>query len=199
MLIKHCQLFAMSVLCLSLTACSGGGAGTQKDGYQPYHLARTYSRPTLTRQNLYRQRQGIRKLTWNPQLAQRAQSWANYLRDNKGCAMIHSKAGSQRDKNEGENLFLSIVWHPKKRIGPIASNSAAADDWYREKPFYNAGTGKCQGGVCGHYKQMMWRDTRQVGCGVAQCIKQQDKMWYVREIWVCRYSPIGNWPGKRAY
>jgi len=45
--------------------------------------------------------------------------------------------------------------------------------------------------VCGHYTQIVWRDTKQVGCGVARDNR--------REIWVCNYDPPGNWVGHRPY
>jgi hypothetical protein len=37
---------------------------------------------------------------------------------------------------------------------------------------------------------MVWKDTRQIGCGVAKCY-----LGTVR-LWVCRYGPTGNWAGK---
>ena len=36
----------------------------------------------------------------------------------------------------------------------------------------------------GHFTQVVWKDTRQLGCGVAMCDGG--------EIWVCNYSPPGN-------
>ena len=40
----------------------------------------------------------------------------------------------------------------------------------------------------GHFTQVVWRGTTQVGCGHSQC-KGND-------IWVCNYDPAGNWDGQ---
>jgi len=45
--------------------------------------------------------------------------------------------------------------------------------------------------VVGHYTQMIWRNTTEVGCAVAE---RDD-----RQILVCRYSPPGNVRGEMAY
>jgi len=42
----------------------------------------------------------------------------------------------------------------------------------------------------GHFTQMIWRDSKQLGCGVARCY-----LGTVR-LWVCRYAPTGNWDGQ---
>jgi hypothetical protein len=40
-----------------------------------------------------------------------------------------------------------------------------------------------------HFTQLIWRDTKQLGCGVANCGGL--------EYWVCRYAPPGNWNGEK--
>ncbi|MBV9296765.1 MAG: hypothetical protein JO145_14435, partial [Acidobacteriaceae bacterium] len=45
--------------------------------------------------------------------------------------------------------------------------------------------------VCGHYTQVVWRDTREVGCGMVHDAR--------REVWVCDYAPYGNIVGERPY
>ena len=41
---------------------------------------------------------------------------------------------------------------------------------------------------CGHYTQVVWRNTREVGCAVAR--NGSD------DFLVCRYWPSGNWMGQ---
>jgi hypothetical protein len=50
-------------------------------------------------------------------------------------------------------------------------------------------TGKWQD--VGHYTQVVWRDTREVGCAIARGAKD--------DFLVCRYWPAGNWMGQLAY
>ena len=40
----------------------------------------------------------------------------------------------------------------------------------------------------GHFTQVVWRGTTQVGCGHSQCNGN--------DIWVCEYDPPGNWEGQ---
>jgi pathogenesis-related protein 1 len=50
---------------------------------------------------------------------------------------------------------------------------------------------------CGHYTQLVWRNTTQVGCGVADCAP--DGLLTNRSIWVCNYSAAGNYIGQNPY
>src|SRR5260221_14613927 len=49
-------------------------------------------------------------------------------------------------------------------------------------------------GGCGHYTQLVWRDTELVGWGVARCSGGGS-----REIWVCNFDPPGNYIGQAPY
>ena len=44
----------------------------------------------------------------------------------------------------------------------------------------------------GHYTQMVWRDTTQIGCAVVTCASGGS-------VVVCRYSPPGNYLGEYPY
>ena len=64
--------------------------------------------------------------------------------------------------------------------------------WVDERRAFNAGYNACaSGAVCGHYTQVVWKNTKLVGCGIASCGNS--------EIWVCNYSPPGNYVGERPY
>jgi pathogenesis-related protein 1 len=43
----------------------------------------------------------------------------------------------------------------------------------------------------GHYTQMVWRNTKEIGCGRIECKGQM--------IVVCNYYPPGNVLGEKAY
>lgn len=111
-------------------------------------------------------------LTWSPKLAQVAQAWANSLRD-RGCLFEHS--GGQY----GENLAGGTT-------GALPPEAVVAM-WYDEVAKYRFPNGGF-GMDTGHFTQLVWRGTTEVGCGMSQC-KGMD-------IWVCNYDPAGNVEGE---
>jgi len=109
-------------------------------------------------------------LVWSEEVAAVARAWANRLRD-ADCAFEHS-----RSKTYGENLFF---------MGPAGTATAAdaVEDWYSEVARYDFANPGC-GMSTGHFTQVVWRGTTQVGCGTARCPSG--------DIWVCNYYPPGN-------
>jgi uncharacterized protein YkwD len=126
----------------------------------------------ITEHNRVRAKHCAAPLTWSPKLAAVAQQWANNLRDT-GCKFGHS--GGQY----GENLAAGTT-------GALPPSAVVAM-WYDEVKGYSFK----QPGFSmqtGHFTQVVWRSTSQVGCGMAQC-KGND-------IWVCEYDSPGNWEGQ---
>jgi hypothetical protein len=129
-----------------------------------------------------RARVGVAPLTWSPRLAALATDWANHL-----CSLArHGTAVLQHRGNAhvGENLF----WQGGGEPPPV---SAAVQSWADEQRFFDARSGRCNGGECRHYTQLVWRNTTSVGCGAASC--------GANHFWVCDYEPPGNWVGQRPY
>lgn len=125
--------------------------------------------------NAVRERVGVPALSWSPSLAQTAQDWAEYLVATR--AFFHSP-----DNQDGENLYAIS--------GGTASPNDVVSAWAQEASGYNINRDTCSG-VCGHYTQLVWRGTREVGCAVATDTQ--------REVWVCEYYPAGNIVGYRPY
>lgn len=112
---------------------------------------------------------------WSDELAYYAQQWANELIANGGFA-------PRRDHRYGENLFeISGAWATPRQV---------VEAWASEARNYDYKSNGCTS-TCGHFKQLVWRDTKLVGCGVAR-----DRR---REVWVCNYDPLGNITGERPY
>jgi hypothetical protein len=121
-------------------------------------------------------------LEWSEELAGIAQAYAEELARN-GCDLIHSKGGSF-----GENLASFG--------GERATPTRVVELWAAEEECYTFGTfargDSCTCDACGHYTQIVWRNTDLVGCGVADCGGNE-------EVWVCNYDPPGNYVGQRPY
>ncbi len=131
----------------------------------------------LDRHNAWRAEVGVPAVKWSDQLAVVADQWARTL-NKQSCAWKHSQNGY------GENLFRGTV-------GAYTA-ADAVDAWGSEKLDYNYAKNKCKPGkVCGHYTQMVWKGTTEVGCAKTIC------EGYV--VWVCNYDPPGNWVGQKPY
>ncbi len=146
--------------------------------------------------NIVRADVGLPALRWSNKLAQYAQDWADHLANQEGCRMIHRFEQRQNQANYGENLFWasSMNWNDGRVSEPQSiSSSYVAYDWASEKQFYSYNANHCRPSEeCGHYTQMVWRNTTDVGCAVSLCPENG-------QIWVCNYNPPGNWQGERPY
>lgn len=116
----------------------------------------------------------IPALRWDPQIAAYAQRWAD------SCP-----SGHRGDSPYGENIF----WSGGSAVPP----DAAVDAWASEAANYDYRTTVCARGgranwaYCGHYTQLVWRDTQRVGCGMrTDCPGQFDT------VIVCNFDPPGN-------
>ncbi|KAJ4792696.1 hypothetical protein LUZ62_043942 [Rhynchospora pubera] len=119
---------------------------------------------------------GLRPLKWDAKVASYAQWYANQRRGD--CQLRHSSGPY------GENLFWGsgVGWTPQQ----------AVDAWVAEKPQYNYYTNSCNG-VCGHYTQVVWWNSRRLGCAMVTCDNNQGTFV------VCSYDPPGNYVGMRPY
>ncbi len=125
--------------------------------------------------NAVRASAGIAPLAWSDRLAERSQDWADTL--------LTRKQFFHRPKSAyGENLF--------EISGAAASSAQVVNAWAAESRNYDYNSNRCRG-ACGHYTQIVWADTKEVGCAVARGAEL--------EVWVCNYDPPGNWIGKRPY
>jgi uncharacterized protein YkwD len=132
--------------------------------FAPAALAQNEMQSVLDAHNAYRARHCVAPLTWSPQIAATAQRWA------ERCAPAH-------DANSG--LGENLAW------GTQLSGQGAAGLWYQEITQYNP---RAAFGPAGHFTQLIWRDSRQLGCGAAMCGDET--------MWVCRYFPPGNVQGE---
>jgi uncharacterized protein YkwD len=124
---------------------------------------------------------GVPPLVWSDTLAASAQTWAEHL--STIPEMVHST-----NRPYGENI-AGFFTDPTEPTGGTSL-------WVAEKQ-------KWQGGVLtqenwyptGHYTQMVWRNTQEVGCGAAPP-GAGGPAW---STLVCQYNPPGNYIGQAPY
>ena len=120
-------------------------------------------------------------LRWSATLATTAQNYAN------NCVYAHSGSAGL-----GENIYAAAPWS--------SSEKTAVSSWVSEASSYDYALNGCTG-TCGHYTQVVWRNSASVGCGIKNCSSNtpfgsQFPNW---TIVVCNYSPAGNVIGLRPY
>lgn len=132
-------------------------------------------REMLAAHNAVRAKVGVPALTWSNKLSGVAQQWADEL-------IARNQFAHHPSPQYGENLF--------EISGASSTPSRVVDAWASEATNYDYRTNTCRG-RCGHYTQIIWRDTKTVGCAVAR--------GHTREVWVCEYEPHGNITGEKPY
>ena len=149
----------------------------------------------LNAHNRIRAKHNLKPLKWSDKLAKYSQEWADHLGRGQSCKMYH-RSGSPP---YGENLFISsaVIWTQDNKEVSRERNRVGIRDvvkvWTDEEKWFNYKTNSCQPGQqCGHYTQVVWRETSEVGCAVKYCGDQSQN-------WVCSYNPPGNYVGKRPY
>lgn len=200
---RKLSILSLALLC---TACGGGGGGASANP-PASNTTPTTTIPTspatqpatmtgmLETHNQVRAAVSVNPLTWSSSMSSYAQEWATHLANNNNCQMQHRSAAGANTLSVGENLYWAspVTWSDGRTEVQSVTPAQVANAWASEKPDYDYASNTCAAGkICGHYTQMVWNTTLEVGCGMAFC---PDK----GQIWVCNYNPPGNWVGQKPY
>jgi len=145
----------------------------------------------LKAHNNARKEVGVPNLSWSKTLEAEALKWAKNMVENE--KMFHSSNESR--PNQGENL--SVFFNTVGGESVFSSTPAldASNAWYNEINDYTyseIGSDVNANVMIGHYTQMIWSTTTEVGIAVA--ISDTGKVYVA-----ARYSPPGNYIGNRPY
>lgn len=136
----------------------------------------------LSAHNQAREDVGLAPLRWSTSLARDAEGWAIHLAQRR----MFDHAPQDVRKGRGENLWRGS----RGRYSPwqMISYFVAEKRDFRPGTFPHVShTGSWHD--VGHYTQIIWPDTQEVGCATAS--NRSD------EVLVCRYWPAGNVIGTR--
>ncbi len=164
--------------------------GPAATGQTGSNLTPEQAQQMLVYHNQRRAEVGTNKVTWSPKLAQFAQERANTIARTRKLAHL-----PQGQNPYGENLAQGGA------SGGVSGFTVlnACEGWYAERAklpknartmtvdLFNRGVG--------HYTQMVWKDTTQIGAGVASY--QQGN--FTMTVIVCCYNPPGNFIGGPIY
>jgi hypothetical protein len=137
----------------------------------------------LAAHNSERARMGVPSMEWDAALAADARAWADEL---AATGRFEHSPDEPGKSVQGENLWAGTprAFSPEAMVGL----------WGAEKSDYRPGVfpnNSRSGDVehVGHYTQLIWRNSRRVGCAAAVGRNE--------EFLVCRYSEAGNVTGQR--
>ena len=168
----------------STTSPASGSNGAQGQSAVPSNtgssVPQAQAQAALDFHNAKRQAVGVAPLQWSTNLAAVAQNWANHLAKDEGCDLVHTE-----NNPYGENLFGGR--------GAPQTALAAAQDWYSEIAKFHYGVlTDANWAPTGHYTQMVWRATTQLGMGQATCSGGGT-------VVAAEYNPPGNYIGQKPY
>uniref|UniRef100_A0A0N4ZV26 SCP domain-containing protein n=1 Tax=Parastrongyloides trichosuri TaxID=131310 RepID=A0A0N4ZV26_PARTI len=123
---------------------------------------------------MYRSWHQVDPLQIDPEIEIYAQNYSEYLAANRKNKVVHSHGPY------GENIL---------RSGTNIAEKLGSYYWYNEVKKLNFSKPEYNGGV-GHFTQLVWKDTKKIGCGVSQSGGDV--------FTVCNYSPRGNFKSTLA-
>lgn len=128
----------------------------------------------------------IPPLSWSADVAAYAQNWADSLATSYNCRLKHREEQGENIRGYGENLYGGSSAESFKAID-------ASLAWYSEIQKYTyAKLDENNWYNTAHYTQMIWKNTKEVGVGIATCPSGG-------VIVVSNYNPPGNYMGEFPY
>jgi len=120
-------------------------------------------------------------LCYSASVAAIAQAWAD------GCQYMHNAGRGDL----GENIYAVTG------TGSATTPPHAVELWSAEAEFFDYANNSCSApdppGTCGHYTQVVWRDTEAIGCGLRVCTANSPFPGFTTWTFVvCDYAPPGN-------
>ncbi|GFN97265.1 pathogenesis-related protein 1 [Plakobranchus ocellatus] len=112
---------------------------------------------------------GLNDLVWSDELAGLVEGLA------VGCEFKHSS-----NAHWGENLMATS----RSTISNSDVARQATSMWVDEKKYNDDGSFGCMYSSCGHYTQVVWGTTEELGCAVSHC-----STWGLGTMVVCAYNP----------
>ena len=142
-------------------------------------------------------------LVWSKKLADDAKTWADQMAATRD---YHHDTEHLGKLGEGENLN-GVIYETRTRLQD-ASTAKLQEGWVNEKKYYQQWatdslpkTANWTGWMPGHYNQMVWNTTKEVGCatGFTPLPYGPTRPDAGGVYLVCRYSPPGNIVGQKPY
>ncbi|XP_022973950.1 pathogenesis-related protein 1B-like [Cucurbita maxima] len=141
-----------------------------------FSLGQDLPRDYVDAHNVVRAQVGVEPIQWDEELANYAMQYAD--KRSSDCLLLHSYGPY------GENLAMST--------GEMFGIEGV-QMWVDEEQFYDYDSNTCvDDEMCGHYTQVVWRNSMRVGCAKVSC---NNRGVFI----ICSYDPPGNVIGEWPY
>ena len=133
---------------------------------------------------------GVTPLVWSEKLEEQALKYAKQI--------ARTNDYKHSNTEDGENLAMFYEYEESNKVKTFVYSDTPLYDasmaWYEEIKDYKYSKIKRFriGPKIGHYTQMVWKDTKEVG--IASAISKNGKVYVV-----ARYYPVGNYLGEYPY
>jgi hypothetical protein len=210
----------MHMLCFLLISfvCSVLGANV------PYTFSATDKANLVKYHNFVRANWGVGPLTNNKNNADKIDGWndniaANALKWASGCVWEHSSDSFRNNGQWGENMaqqggFPADKFPLTPLVNQVALWQSEEKTWDCTKTmYYDIPSGTSEDGcsktpdangnlpMCGHFTQIIWATTFEIGCGLVDCQDGTDPTGSDKtrqQFLVCQYNVAGNQAGAHA-
>jgi len=149
---------------------------------KPKQSTSEFRKDALDTHNKLRAKHRAGKLKLNSELCTIAQKWAEHL---STISTLQHSSGNHKGQPLGENI--ASKWGSN---GADYTGEEAVQQWYSEESAYDY-SGKSNAGASGHFTQVVWKGSEELGIGKAADSKG-------RVYVVANYSPAGNYIGNFA-
>lgn len=141
-----------------------------------------FAKSVLSSVNDYREKHGVAKLKMSKELSKYAKEWAKKL-------AADEKMSHRPESKYGENVFCLSSNTTNFDVKP----NEVVDKWYSEVKDHKFGE-EPKGSMLksGHFSQLVWKDTKQMGVGKARSAAG------TKVFVVANFDPQGNWMGQFA-
>ncbi|MGC2572491.1 MAG: CAP domain-containing protein [Candidatus Nitrosopolaris sp.] len=182
---------------------NNGTAGMGIRASSNNETAADFANNILAVHNSERAAVGVPTLVWSDKLAADAKTWADQMAATRD---FHHDTEHLGKLGEGENLN-GVIYETTTRLQD-ASTAKLQEGWVNEKKYYQQWatdslpkTANWTGWTPGHYNQMVWNTTKEVGCatGFTPLPYGPSRPDAGGVYLVCRYSPPGNIVGQKPY
>lgn len=160
------------------TACLSRSYSVKDSGISDADKQLIVDEHNRVRRAVYPTARNMRELSWDNEIANTAQHWA------ENCRIGHDK-GYKRYAYGRFSVGQNLSWGSYKMTWLQAMAL-----WSNEVKDFRYGSSNSLSAV-GHYTQMVWAETAKIGCGYAQCGGTH--------YYVCNYGPAGNFDISKPY